>query len=63
MNLPWKLRYGFYRVSGILRRLFGLSWRGSRTVGEIMSELECDPVIRDAIENARKVTGIKRRHW
>lgn len=59
----WKLRHAFYTVSGKLRRLLGLSYRDSRTVGEIMSELEKDPHMRELLEDARRDLGIKRRHW
>lgn len=59
----WKARYGFYRISGMMRRLLGLSWRGSSTIGEIMSKLEMDRQMRKFLDDAREKTGIKRRHW
>jgi hypothetical protein len=62
-NWYWKARYGFYRASGALRRLLGLSFKNSQTLGEVMSGLERDPQMRELIDKARKKTGVDIRHW
>lgn len=50
----WKLRYWFARVSGSIRRGLGLSMPGSRTLSEVMYELEQDPHMRMLLNDARK---------
>lgn len=50
----WKLRYWFACVSGSIRRKLGLALPGSRTLSEIMYDLERDPHFRMLMRDARK---------
>lgn len=50
----YKLRYVWARASGSIRRFLLLSPADSRTLSEIIYELECDPKLRGLMRDARR---------
>lgn len=49
----YKLKYKWACASGSIRRALGLSFRDSRTVSEIVYELELDPELRQLLREKR----------
>lgn len=50
----WKLRYWFACLSGTIRRALGMAMPNGLTLSEVMYGLECDPVLRKLLREARK---------